>query len=252
MGEEPYDLTAVVSDNARARRLLEAGLPGLPSYRPFSPFVTLVMPTWPPPRAVSGMERAGPGRLEEAAACLERNGPRFQMARRWTAAELASPERCRGLAASDVFLAVHGGRVAGCAALWDQRAFKQVVVRSYAPPLARARPWINGLSRILGTPRLPAPGAPLAQAYLSHLAVDGDDPVVFARLLLFALAEAGRRGLDYLVAGFAEGHPLLPVARKLRRAREYASLLQLVHWEDGRAAVEALDGRVPHVEVALL
>ncbi len=251
-GEEPYDLTAIVADNARARRLLGAGLPGLPSYRPLSPFVTRVLPTWPAPRAVSGIEPAGPARLAEAAACLERNGPRFQMARRWTAADLASEERCRGLSASDVFLAFRGGRVAGCAALWDQRAFKQVVVRGYARPLARARPWINGLARILGTPRLPAPGAPLAQAYLSHLAVDGDDPVIFARLLLAVLAEGGRRGLAYVVAGFAESHPLLAVARRLRRAREYASLLHVVHWEEGRAAVEGLDGRVPHVEVALL
>jgi hypothetical protein len=33
---------------------------------------------------------------------------------------------------------------------------------------------------------------------------------------------------------------------------EYRSILYLVHWEDGADAVELLDRRVPHVEVATL
>ncbi|HET9552787.1 MAG TPA: hypothetical protein VFP50_07455, partial [Anaeromyxobacteraceae bacterium] len=39
--ELPFDLTSIVSDNLPARRLLEAGLPGFPTYRPLGELVTL-------------------------------------------------------------------------------------------------------------------------------------------------------------------------------------------------------------------
>lgn len=41
--ETPYDVTTIVSDNRVARRLLEAGLPGLPTYRPLEKIVTMLI-----------------------------------------------------------------------------------------------------------------------------------------------------------------------------------------------------------------
>ncbi len=58
-----------------------------------------------------------------------------------------------------------------------------------------------------------------------------------------------RGGCIYIVIGFASRHPWLPWLRKRFRPREYASMLYTVHWEKGG---EVLDGRIPHVEVALL
>jgi hypothetical protein len=246
--EERFDFTTIIADNAPALRLLNAGVPGLPSYRLLETLVTLVIPTWPAPRPARGVERADGARLAAVADCLQRNGRRFQLARRWTAEDLASADRCRGLSPDDVFVATMGGRVTACAALWDQRAFKQVVVRGYGPTLSRVRPLYNLAARLLRAPCLPDVGAALPHAHLSHLAVDGDDPVVFEALLAAALREAGRRGLAYVVAGFSERHPLLAVARRLRRCREYCSLLHIVH---GGPPPE-LDGRVAHLEVATL
>jgi hypothetical protein len=42
--EAPYDVTTIVADNTVARRVLEAGLPGLPIYRPVATIVTLLLP----------------------------------------------------------------------------------------------------------------------------------------------------------------------------------------------------------------
>ncbi len=42
--EAPYDVTAIVADNQRARRLLEAGLPGMPTYTPFEKVITMLLP----------------------------------------------------------------------------------------------------------------------------------------------------------------------------------------------------------------
>jgi hypothetical protein len=253
-GEAPFDITSIIADNETARRLLGSGIPGLPRYRELSGFVTLVLPAVRrsrKPRAVH-IEPGRPDRLTEVADCLERNRRHHQAAPFFTAPELASPERSRGLAPQDFRLAVRDGRVVGCLALWDQTGFKQVVVRGYAPRLARWRPWINRLSWALGTPRLPDPGEPLPHAYLSHVAVDEDDPEVFRALVESAHAEACARRWAYAVIGLAAGHPWLPWLERRFRPRRYESVLYTVDWGEGSTAVEALDGRLPHVEAALL
>lgn len=251
--EAPFDVTSIIADNETARRLLGSGVPGLPRYRELSGFVTLVLPgvrTSRRPRGVQ-IEPGTAERIPEIAACLQRNRPRYQAAPFFTTPELLSPERSRGLAPRDFRLAVRDGRVVGCLALWDQSGFKQAVVRGYAPRLGRWRPWINRISGFLGMPHLPEPGEPLPHAYLSHLAVDDDDPGVFRALVETAHAEACARRYAYVVIGLAAGHPWLPWLQRRFRPRRYESMLYTVDWGDGAAAVE-VDGRLPHVEAALL
>jgi predicted N-acetyltransferase YhbS len=250
--ELPFDLTSIVADNQVARRLLGAGLPGLPAYREIEGFTTLVLPTTSGSRTTPNVERGTRDRMAGIAACLERNRPRYQFAPRFSVEDLLSSERSRGLAPKDFFVAVAGGEIVGCLALWDQSGFKQVVVRGYGPRLSRWRPWINRLSPLLGMPRLPDPGQILPHAYVSHLAVDGDDPAIFQALVEAAFTEARARRYVYVAIGLASRHSWLPWLKQRFRSREYASTLYAVHWEDGADAVAALDGRMPHVEVALL
>ena len=102
-------------------------------------------------------------------------------------------------------------------------------------------------------PRLPAVGTAIHHAYLSHVAVDGDDPEAFFHLLTSALGDAARVGYTFLAVGLAERHPLLKVVRRLGCRLEYRSLLYMVYWSDETGAVPMLDpSRVPHVEVATL
>lgn len=248
-GELPFDLTSIIADNQVARRLLEAGLPGLPVYREVEGFSTLVIPTTSRPKKISGIERGTREHLPGIVGCLERNRRRYQFSPRFSVEDLLSPERSRGLALEDFFIATSGSETVGCLALWNQESFKQVVVRGYGPRLGRWRPLLNRLSPVLGTPRLPEPGQRLPHAYVSHVAVDGDDPEIFTALMEAAYAEARARGLVYGVIGLASRHPWRAWLKKRFRPREYASTLYTVHWEEGG---EALDGRMPHVEVALL
>jgi hypothetical protein len=252
--EAPFDITSIIADNATARRLLAAEVPGLPVYRELSGFVTLVLPGVRASRRPPSVriEPGLPSWMPEVADCLERNRRRYQTAPFFSAEDLLSPERSRGLAPQDFRLAIVDGRVVGCLALWDQSGFKQVVVRGYAPRLARWRPWINRLPAILGQPRLPDPGETLPHAYISHVAVDEDDPDIFHSLVESAHEEACRRRYAYAVIGFAAGHPWLRWLQRRFHARRYESMLYTVDWGEGAAAVEALDGRLPHVEAALL
>lgn len=251
----PYYLTSIVEGNAAARRLLEAGLPGLPTYRPWQRFSTLALTARPPrARAPAGVEiiQGSAGLLADIAACLQRNYARYAMAPLWTTADLASPERCRNLSAADFLVALRKDRIVGCVALWDQRPFKQHVVRGYSERVERWRGPINWATRLLSLPQLPEVGRPLDQASLSHTAVDGDDAATSVALVSAALCEARRRGLDFVTLGLAERSPVLRTVKAQFRHLEYRSILYLVHWEDGRAAAEALDDRTAHLEAATL
>jgi ribosomal protein S18 acetylase RimI-like enzyme len=250
--EAPFDVTSIIADNQVALRLLGAGVPGLPRYRELAPFVTLILPTPRPRRPPRGVqvEHGTPESMQEVADCLTRNRRRYQAAPFFSEDDLLSPERSRGLRPESFHLARVDGRVAGCLAVWDQSGFKQAVVRGYGPRLARWRPWINRLAPLLGTPRLPAPGSSLPHAYVSHLAVDGDDLRIFQALIESACAESRAAGYAYLVLGLAARHPWLPWLRRRFNAREYPSLLYTVHWDEGDGSI--LDDRLPHVEAALL
>jgi hypothetical protein len=107
------------------------------------------------------------------------------------------------------------------------------------------------IAPLLGAPRLPRAGEELAFAYLSHVAIDDDDPGVLRALVEAARHVSPKAAIEYLVIGLAARHPLLAAFAGMR-VRRYVSQLYLVSWEDGRASIERLDGRLPHVEVATL
>src|SRR5262249_57078922 len=108
------------------------------------------------------------------------------------------------------------------------------VVRGYGRWLGRLRPLVNLAAPLAGMPRLPPVGTPLRQVYLSHVAVDGDDPDAFRALLSAGLALARRRGFEVALTGFADAHPFAAVPQR-RPALGYRSPLFTVPW-DGSAA----------------
>lgn len=252
-GHVPAYLTAIVEENHAARRLL-CGLrfPAAPRFVRAGGLVTLAIP-----RARRQRLRVPPGieirqgsveLLPDIVACLDRNGRRCQFTPRWTVDDLLSARRTPGLEPRDFLVAIAGGRVTGCAAIWDQRGFKQAIVRGYSQRLARWRRVVNLAGSWRDVPALPAIGRPLPFVYLSHVAIDDDRPDVTAALV----SEARRRlpaGVSYMVTAFAEGSPMLLAAG---RHRTYRSTLYLACWPDGQRLVESLDARLPHPEVAIL
>ena len=251
----PFYLTSILSGNTSARRLLLDLLSKhAPRMRPVARLVTVVarpsrLPRVDVPAGIR-IERGGPGLLDEIVGCLERNGRRHQFARRWTSSDFSSVST-RGLSLTDFVVALQRDRVIGCLACWDQRAFKQAVVRGYSPWLHRWRWLVNVTGPLTGVPALPAPGRRLELAYLSHVAVDADRADVFLPLLGAARALVPR-GVDHVVTGFGQASPLLGAIRSTVRHRAYESVLFVASWADGDRAVPRLDGRVPHPEIAVL
>ena len=254
--DSTIDLTCIMADNRPAIRLLTAGLSGLPCYLEQERIFTLAMPTSRTVRTRRNqrvhVESGSATRLDEIVACLDRNNRRFQFAPRWTSDDLTSPERCRGLQLGDFHVALSNGRMVGCLARWNQRAFKQVVIRGYSPALRRARPLFNSIAPLLGKPRLPRVGESINSVFLSHLAVDGDDPTIAMLLLKTAHRCARTAGHDLVILSLAGRHPLFNVIRRGVSHRSWESILYVVRWHDRPDAPFDLDGRVAHVEAAIL
>ncbi len=243
-----WSITTVVSDNTRARRLLEAHLPGLPRYVPQEDLVTLAATPWPPLRlqvpgvVVRSATAADEGEL---GALLGRWGQRHELGPVWDGGIFTDGARGRGLSWDAVTVATRGGHLVGCVATWDQRPYKQTLVTGYGGHLRFTRRLVNLLGPLLRAPHLPPPGGELRHATLSHLAVDDDDPEVLAALVGHA---HDRVEVGHLTTMLAARHPLLPRLRALLRPREYRSTLYRV----GFGEVPAHAGRLPHLEVAVL
>jgi hypothetical protein len=252
--ETPFYLTSIVEDNHAARRILGARLSAMPIYEPRSPFLTLALV----PSARHGryshssfVDQACAADMPAIAACLQRNYARFQFAPVWSAARLSDPLCCPNLQAEDFWIVRDQRRVIACLALWDQRAFKQSVVRGYAPALARLRPFANALAPLLGLPRLPPVGDALDHVFLSHMAIDEDHADLSRPLLGRALEQAARLGFALATFGLSPESPWLQDIAGVFRWRAYRSHLYTVSWPDG-AWDGKIDERPAHVEVATL
>jgi hypothetical protein len=236
--QAPADLyfTSIASDNDRARRFLERGFPGMPRYEFVGEFVTLALSAAsaahcqrPDNFHTSGGADAPP--LDAICDFLNHEGGRYELSPCWSVTEVSVLEAL-GLSKEDFHIARIGERIVGCAALWDQRAFKQTVVRGYVPWLSRLRSAINLVASIARQPKWPAPGTTLAHAFISHLAVTPREPGALTTIITALAAGARRRNIELLTLGFAADDPRLATVRTHFRHREYRSRIYLVHWPD--------------------
>jgi hypothetical protein len=256
-GHVPFYLSSIIEDNLSARRLFSAGLPGLPTFQEYARLYTLAIycrrkrRRLPMPNGLQ-LTRGSSVHIDEIAACLQRNGVRYQFAPHWKSNSLFNPDHTPDLTPQDFFLAQDEGRVVGCLALWDQSRFKQTVVRGYARPLARWRGLVNAGARIFGWPVLPSPHEPFHHSYACHLAVDDDNPQIFASLLRALYNHAAAQGNSYFMIGLSEANSFLSIVISAYRNIRYKSQLYLVAWEDGLKQVSRVDNRVPGLEIAII
>jgi hypothetical protein len=245
-----YYFTSIAADNDRARAFLERGLPGMPCYEFIGDYVTMVVSAGRrPPIRTSGSARI-PSE-EQIVSLLNAHNCRHQLAPYWSERELSGLQ-ILGLGREDFRFVVEGERVTGSSALWDQRGFKQTVIRGYQTWLRQARPVLNFCARFTGGIELPAVGKTLSHAFVSHVAVEPDRPDIFTELIESLRGVAAHRGIKLLTLGFAANDPRLAWLRGNFRGREYRSRLYLVSWPEFGGKAHELDGRVLAPEVALI
>jgi len=252
-GRAPFYLMSVTEDNLPARRLLQSGLPEYPYVKEYARMFTYAIypvrkkAMLPVPRPLR-LTRANDSYADGIVDCLNRNSARKQLAPYWTCESLFTSN----LSPADVFVVIDGERVTACLACWDQNSFKQTVVRGYSGSLARWRKLLNMFSSFGAWPYLPEPNTHLCYSYASHLAIDNDDPHVFAALLRAIYNHNLEGGYGYFVTGLAEANPLRSVL-KAYRPLTYVSQLYLVTWDNGHEFIEVVDkDLIPAPEIAVL
>lgn len=256
-GRAPFYLMSVIADNASARRLLTAALPGMPQAFPYTRMFTYVISPRrmrreiPLPNGIN-LTRGTREQLPAIVDCLQRNGQQMQFSPYWSIENLCSATQTPNLHPQDFFLAMQSDRVVGCLAVWNQTSFKQTVVRGYQGNLARWRAVINLLARVIDLPHLPPVGTPISYCYASHLAIDDLDPRVFAALLRAVYNDTLRRGFNYFMIGLSETNPLRQMLTRSYLHLPYPSQIYLMAWDDGLEAIKRVDGRLPAPEIALL
>jgi hypothetical protein len=101
-------------------------------------------------------------------------------------------------------------------------------------------------------PTLPAVNSKIKYAYVSHLAVDNDDPEIYKALLRGLYNYAVEQGYYYFMLGLCENHPFLEQTQKKYAHIDYKSIIYLVTWDMNSDPLAQLDDRLPAPEIAIL
>ena len=253
--ELPFDFTAILEDNSRARRLLERGLPGLPRYEPWCELETLSIRVRSPRKLGSPpltVRRGSQDLLPTLVEFLRRVLKRCALAPAWSLDDFRQDGATSGLKPEDFHLAYRGEELVGCLALWDQRSFKQTRIRGYGPRLKWGRPFLNLWSSWTGGPHLPTVGQTFRYAFLSHLALEENDPQILGTLVDFILASVAQGDLDALVIAFPTDHPLLPFIKRCYTPHSLRSLIYTVHYEASSNLGNLAHQEPPYLEAATL
>lgn len=244
--------TSIAADNHRARRFLEKGARGMPEYRFLGELVTLLVAVPRRPHVPRlHLETATRDRLPEMLRVLNDSGQRHQLAPVWTRESVHALES-HGLPLERFLLARDGGELMACGALWDQRSFRQTVIRGYAPTLAAFRPLVNLAARCLGTASLPRVGSPLAHAFLAPLGFSGGAGDVLPDFVAASLPWARKLGVDFLTLALPANDPRLTALRRRFSIRVYQSCLYGVDWPGGKSLTVGTEGEIFLPDVSLL
>ena len=249
----PFMFTTIVSENQAARRLLEAGLKGMPIYRPLGELESLGISTKLGKSAHSAglLQQAKTKDIPALVAFYNQRASQYQFSPVLSEKWLYSLDGSNGLILKDFLLMREGQDIGGCMAIWDQRAFKQTVCRGYRFPINVLRVPYNIYAKFSKGLQLPRVGEPLEQAYLAFMAFGENQPNgVILDAIREGLTKARDKHADTAVIGLSSTNPLTGIVKKRFRAYVYRSAVEAVSWPTEPEL--NLDARPSQPEVAVL
>lgn len=248
-GAAPFWFTSVASGNTPARRLLEAGLKGMPVYRPLGEMETLAFSTRQG-KLKGLLQQAMPEDIPAMVNFFNRQAACYQFSPVLSIEWLMGLSGDKGLTLGDFWLAKNGADIQGCLAIWDQRAFKQTVSRGYRYPLNVIRGAYNVYAGATRRVKLPAVGKKLEQVFLSFVAFDNPDGTLPLQIIKEGLARAREKGAEVGVLGLSAENPLTEILKKTLTPSIYRTCIETVCLPTGLEPM--LNGSPPQPEVAVL
>lgn len=244
--------TSIATENAVARRLLEANLRGMPRYLPVGEMTTLAMSV----RAARPQLAVEPAQLDDIPTLIQfynNQAHQFHYAPVLTEAWLRQLDGRHGLQLQDFYLLKEQGTLRACFAVWDQRQVKQTRVRAYRFPLNLLRQPYNVLARLSGGVTIPATGESINYVFIAFVAVTDEMRAEFTKLIRTALIYARQRNADLAMLGLATTNPLLRELEALPK-KIYHTQIEAVTWPAGVSAPISLPtpGALVQPEIAIL
>lgn len=250
-------LTTIIEDNDAVRKILTMGGGGMPVYSDLGRYVTVVLNVAGEPQGpthdVGGIHirRASAGDRQALIEFLVDHGARRQFFPVYQETDFENG-LLRGLRMEDILLALRGGKIHGCLALWDQRPYKQSIVIGYSERFQQTAHALTRRGGTVGGPALPPPGSPFGYVTFALCCVAQDRLDIFRALFSNAMAAIHEMaGIDAALAGFHSDDLLINVAKQWPHLA-YNSRLYVVHWADDRHDFEELDDRIPYLELGSL
>lgn len=247
----PFYFTSIASENATARRLLEANMSGMPCYSPVGEMTTIIF---------SVNQGKNEGKLIQASSkdisdivyYYNMRVSSYQLSpclsEEWLQNTVGHP----GLDISDFWLLRDkNGKIACCFALWDQRAFKQSIIKGYKAPLNYLRILYNWYARMTKRVELPKAGKALEHLYIAFFAYDADDTDLTVNVLKEAAYLACAKGATSCVMGISSQHVLLPILKYTLKPEIYRTQIEVVTLNGDDQYTNASE-RIIQPEVALL
>jgi len=249
-GQVPYYLTHILDENAVAQRVLTSGRAGLPVFEPVGQVATYLVALRRKrrPRGLDmSIASVGHGLLPAATECLRAWGTSHQFAPVYEDKDLAGETGLLpSFSCENLYVYADGKTALATLGVWDQRAFKQMVVAGYSPAIRLLRPIVNAFAQV----KYPAVGGEVRMLYAAMLSVRDVNAEPFCALLARVCEDWSGRGYDYLAIGVGKGSLLEPsVARTAQRC--FTSTAYVVHWPEERVVLP--QRTLPlHLEIATL
>jgi hypothetical protein len=205
--EEDHDLTSILDDNDTARRVLEANLPGAPTYHFLGEYRTHI--------------------------CLSKILGNYKIPAGWAITSLRTeminsvqqlvdkhaldyaPVVRVSESPKDWLVLCRSGEPVGCVCIIDRRTQQGVTVAGYSSGFGQLRPLINVALHLTRRPALPRAGTSLELAFVAHLCAPAGETMVVRSLLTAAAREAAIRGCHHIAIGLGRLHPHATIANKL-------------------------------------
>lgn len=253
LAEDAHWFTSIATQNSVAKRLLEANLKGMPVYRPQGELVTMALSARAG-RYLNTMQRAQSVDIPALAEFYNRQARRFQYSPVLSEQWLRNLDGGSGLRLQDFWLLKDGESIRACFAIWDQRKFKQTVVRGYRFPLnilCRLHSLLPYPSRRV---RLPRVGEQINYVFIAFLAIDKTVQMHCRTIIESALARIKSANVDIAMLGLSNRTPIFKQL-DIYPKRTYQSCIESVTWPEQPGPIESIsktESDIVQPEIALL
>lgn len=246
---EPMYITSIASQNYKARRILEAKLKGMPKYIPLAEMSTLVFSTSFKSKNIK-LQKASKKDITRVVNFYNKCASSYQFSPHLDELWLSELSDAKGLNIDDFYILENSNKeIKACFALWDQREFKQSVIKSYKKPLNTIRSLYNLFAKFTKRLELPKENTMLEQIYITFLATTKSE--LYLELIQEAASIAKSKGAKACVLGLSSQHPNLEFLKNRLKANVYKTFIEMVSFGDV-SKIEINKNLLIQPEVALL